>query len=236
MSEVFSEDIKYFQGTNSKSIYLKKLADRFGISDFAYMKVNAHSADENSQLLITTYSEQWEKRYAQKRYETKDPVVRNSFLGVLPFDWGDVAVSSASARNFFGEAAEFGVSPQGVSIPIRAPNGARALFSISSRESSIEWQRMKKYLISDFTYLGFLIHTAVSKFNAENDNSVKLSPREQEVLHWASKGKSCWETGKILNISERTVNFYTQNASAKLGATTKTQAVAMAIQRKLLNF
>ena len=61
-----------------------------------------------------------------------------------------------------------------------------------------------------------------------------LSPREREVLWWAAQGKSAWEIGKILHITKRTVDQHTQNATRKLGAANRTQAVATALRERLI--
>ncbi|MDQ2137893.1 helix-turn-helix domain-containing protein [Alcaligenaceae bacterium A4P071] len=62
-----------------------------------------------------------------------------------------------------------------------------------------------------------------------------LSPREAACLYWVALGKTSWETARILELSERTVNFHLGNARAKLGATTRTAAVAMALRQGSLN-
>jgi DNA-binding CsgD family transcriptional regulator len=38
-------------------------------------------------------------------------------------------------------------------------------------------------------------------------------------------GKSAWETGRILSVSENTVNFHVKNCVRKLAATNKREAV-----------
>lgn len=62
-----------------------------------------------------------------------------------------------------------------------------------------------------------------------------LSEREKEVLSWSKRGKSSWEISAILNISERTVNFHVNNVMQKLNAVSRIQAVAVAIERGLIN-
>jgi LuxR family transcriptional regulator, quorum-sensing system regulator BjaR1 len=49
------------------------------------------------------------------------------------------------------------------------------------------------------------------------------------VLAWAAQGKSAWETGEILKVAKRTVDEHAQKAMRKLGATNRTQAVAIAL-------
>ena len=65
--------------------------------------------------------------------------------------------------------------------------------------------------------------------------AVRLSPRESACLHWAAAGKTSWETGRILEISESTVNFHLRNASRKLQVRGRRAAVAAAIRRGLLH-
>lgn len=61
-----------------------------------------------------------------------------------------------------------------------------------------------------------------------------LSAREEECLLWAAQGKTSKETGLILGVTERTVNFHLYNAFHKLDVHSKNAAVARAITLKLL--
>ncbi|RBL85060.1 helix-turn-helix transcriptional regulator [Streptomyces cavourensis] len=65
--------------------------------------------------------------------------------------------------------------------------------------------------------------------------AVRLSPRESACLHWAAVGKTSWETGRILDISESTVNFHLRNACRKLQVRGRRAAVVAAIRRGLLH-
>ena len=61
-----------------------------------------------------------------------------------------------------------------------------------------------------------------------------LSERELEVLKWTANGKTSWEVSKILNITERTINFHVQNIVKKLDAVSRTHAVAIAVAKELV--
>ena len=52
-----------------------------------------------------------------------------------------------------------------------------------------------------------------------------LTPRELEALRWTMDGKTAWEVGAIMSISERTAVLHLQNAMRKLGSVNKHQAV-----------
>ncbi|MEY9590815.1 DNA-binding CsgD family transcriptional regulator [Bradyrhizobium yuanmingense] len=63
---------------------------------------------------------------------------------------------------------------------------------------------------------------------------VVLSEREKQCLQWIEQGKSSWEIGVILNVSENTVNFHVKNAMRKLETTSRTQCVVKARRLGLL--
>jgi LuxR family quorum sensing-dependent transcriptional regulator len=55
-----------------------------------------------------------------------------------------------------------------------------------------------------------------------------LSQRERECLQWVQQGKTDWEIGQILDLSEKTVNAYVERAKVKYGVSTRAQAVLLA--------
>lgn len=64
---------------------------------------------------------------------------------------------------------------------------------------------------------------------------VVLTRRERDCLEWVAGGKSSWEIGRVLGISEATVNFHLGNAATKLGVRGRVSAVAQAIRQGLIN-
>ena len=56
-----------------------------------------------------------------------------------------------------------------------------------------------------------------------------LSAREFECMKWVAAGKTDWETGQILSISPKTVNYHVENAKRKFGVSTRLQGVVAAI-------
>ncbi len=63
-----------------------------------------------------------------------------------------------------------------------------------------------------------------------------LTKREIEVLNWIKEGKSSWEISTILELSKRTVDFHADRIKEKLGATTRPQAVAVALANGYIDF
>lgn len=61
---------------------------------------------------------------------------------------------------------------------------------------------------------------------APEADTVRLTRREQDSLRLVAEGKTDWEVGMVLGISEATARFHIDNARHKLGAITRAQAVA----------
>ena len=64
--------------------------------------------------------------------------------------------------------------------------------------------------------------------------TVKLNDREIEVLTWVARGKTSAEIAQILGLTKRTVDFHTDNARAKLGAATRTEAAIKAATGRMI--
>ena len=73
-----------------------------------------------------------------------------------------------------------------------------------------------------------------SKASPKGQQLVELSEREKSCLGWTALGKSSWEIGQILSISENTVTFHIKNAMRKLGVSNRTVAVVNAIRLGLI--
>ena len=65
---------------------------------------------------------------------------------------------------------------------------------------------------------------------------VQLTQREMSVLRLVAAGKPNREIGESLNISEGTVKIHLSHLFEKLGATSRTDAVAKAAERGLIRF
>ena len=70
---------------------------------------------------------------------------------------------------------------------------------------------------------------------AQDEVSEELTPRELEVIQLLAQGLQNKEIAAQLSISERTVKFHVSSILAKLGAGNRTEAVALAAQKGLVD-
>lgn len=107
--------------------------------------------------------------------------------------------------------------------------GARGYLLKSEDEAAVV--RAVRTVHSGGTY--FPIHIAARL--AERAQGRPLSARETEILGLVYKGLSNKEIGALVQVSEFTVKGHLSNILKKLGACDRTEAVAMALQRGVLD-
>lgn len=234
-SSFFLKSLSASSGRDLSAI-LREMCDQFGWSNLTYFGSGLPGTNFGEDLLITTYHEEWVKRYNVQQYQYIDPIVAFGSQSLLPIDWFEIPKDSSEVKKFFGEATELGVGVSGLTVAVRGIHGDSSLFSVNSTEVGAAWQSHKRAILSDITYLAHLFHDVVWERSIPESPSllIRLSRREQDVLRWAAKGKTAWETAKILDLSEKTVSFYLSNATVKLNAATKTEAVTKAISSRLV--
>jgi LuxR family quorum sensing-dependent transcriptional regulator len=113
-------------------------------------------------------------------------------------------------------------------VPIHGPDGYEAAVGMLGDKIDLSAGiRAGLHLLCIYAY------ERLSDLAGKGFNRQPLSVREREVLAWAAQGKSAWEIGEILKIAKRTVDEHAQTAMRKLGATNRTQAVAIALRHRL---
>lgn len=215
---------------------LANFCSTFGFAHATYY-CRCHSViQEDREALHTTYPKEWIWHYFNHKYQLHDPVLVQGHNSILPFLWDTLDLESPDSREVFNAAQEFGVGGNGLTIPLRGPVNNTAMFSICPCGSSNDWSNFIAESLSDLVYSAHLIHCCALDLHGfiKLKDREHLSRRESEVIRWAARGKTAWETAQILGLKEKTISFYISNACVKLRVVTKTQAVARAIAEGLI--
>ncbi len=212
----------------------------YGFNHFAYLGLAIPRANLQAPFILSSYSEEWVNHYREKEYHTIDPVVTTANRSILPINWCDCEMDEVQ-RRFFAEAHEFGIGANGMTIPVRGPDGELAMVSVSAPVDETEWRKREAEFRHTLHVMAHYYHMALvenlllkAPEHPLGADAPVLTPRELECLKWAAIGKTAWETGEILRISERTVIFHLNNAKQKLGVYTKNHAVVKAMMMGLV--
>lgn len=218
---------------------LTGFTSRYGLTSMVACTIpsfNERTIDAQSQhLLVSAYPTGWRDRYLDQRYVHIDPVVRRIKRDLSPFLWSEAATfaqeeHSNEVKRMFGEAGEFRLRA-GLAVPLITLEGSAATVSLGGEAVDLPPEaRGMIAMISTFA-----IALAIDLRDRERKRMrAKLTPREVECLKWAADGKTEWEISAILNVSEHTADKHLANASRKLGAANRAQAVANAIRWGLI--
>jgi|SRR6266404_3897400 LuxR family quorum sensing-dependent transcriptional regulator len=169
---------------------------------------------------------EWFELYDRENLSSVDPVPRHCYNTLNPFEWKDAPYDreyDKPAHRVMTRARDFRFH-EGFCIPIHYDDATGAI-SIAGEHPYLDPDtRSALHLMSVFAH-GRL--RALSK--PASIGPRRLSDIEAEVLRWAARGKTAWETGQIMRISERNVRWHIEEAQRKLMTTNKTATVAVAL-------
>ena len=223
----FIEDLDKQTDTASLLNSFQNLISKYGFSGYCIGDPSNPHVYRKDRVWCVTWPEGWLKRFADQRYQLVDPLIRHMGTTSEPFRWSDVRPSAGpAALQVLDEATEFGMN-DGFALPIYGTDGAMIGVTVAAQHYELD-KRDEAALHMAAIYF----HAKFSRFRMRNPpipKVSKLTSRGRECLSWVASGKTDWEISQILNISEQTAHEYVQNAITKLNATTRAQAVAVAM-------
>jgi len=179
-----------------------------------------------------SYPAEWVKNYGENNFGLIDPVALISAKTTDPFTWKSAYNNielTKDLKTFIGSAEDFGMK-EGIACSSFATKGEN-IDTLMSLETS--GHRVDDQYLAIVAYILPHIHEAVGRIDKVTQIPKDLPSftlREKETLKWSYEGKTAWEIGVILSISERTVKFHLKNIYQKLNVTNRSQAVAKAIR------
>ncbi len=121
----------------------------------------------------------------------------------------------------------------GITLPWYGPNSHVGLISLIKFTSRTEHQWLSA--IPFLSWLATHIFEAVARVCLSYTVPREpLSQRELEVCQWAAEGKQVSDIAKILGITPRTVTFHLERIVEKLGASSKNQAISLALKQGMV--
>jgi LuxR family quorum sensing-dependent transcriptional regulator len=207
---------------------------RFGFESFIVAGLPGPKESVEAAILLKKWPAGWFEIYTGRDYVRHDPIIRRCRNAVQPFEWAEAPFdpeAEPQALEVMNRAVDFGMK-QGFCLPIHGIKGYEACISMSGPNLDLTTRtKPALHLMSMYAFERIRSHLNPIPTHALR----RLTGREREMLVWAAAGKSAADTGDILGITERTVTAHIVSACHKLEATNKTQAVARALQYRLIS-
>lgn len=193
------------------------------------------AAADRAPAVRLNYPEDWVDHYFAQGYQHHDPVIAFVPNQLAAHTWEQLCVClplRAKQKRVMAEAREAGLNC-GVSVPVHGPHGSVAILSFAASENDVD----PEICLGRLQPLSAQFHVAYSAIGEGRKLEgprIELTLRERECLSWVARGKSSWEIGQILGITEFTVAYHVKKAMRKLGSASRIVAVVKAIRLGLI--
>jgi len=167
----------------------------------------------------------------------RDPVMQHCRRHTVPIIWDQDTYTRQGLGELWEEQARFGYHT-GIAMALHLPEGRHFAFGVE-RDQPLPSDRGELLrLVADLQL--FAVHAQDAAMRllspvAPPFDRPALTARELEALRWTMEGKTAWEVGAILGITERTAVLHVNNAMHKLDCTSKHQAVLRALRLGLIS-
>ncbi len=218
---------------------MQSAAQGLGFDKVLFAVIPQPKVNTADMYLRSNYPEPWREHYDRNNLSKADPTVEYCFRSSAPFVWMPQSFKTPEQQALYEEAASFGLKV-GVTLPIRGVGGEIGMLTCARDEAP--GPAFLKDLGQNLGGLSLLRDIAFDSLQqyvhasaAPTEQPPALTKRELDCLQWMYVGKTAWEIGRILHISEAGVNFHIANLRNKFGVSRRNDVVIKAIRFGLLS-
>ncbi|GLY61463.1 LuxR family transcriptional regulator [Pectobacterium carotovorum subsp. carotovorum] len=215
--------------------------DHYNGIKFSFMVLNKKNPSE--MIIISSYPDEWVDLYKENKYQHIDPVVLASFNKISPFSWEKSLVINTRLQlaKIFDLSKKYNII-DGYTFVLHDHGDNLAMLSIivdssypDDVEKFIEEKKdtFQMLLIDAYEKIISLCREMIESKKQLNNKEI-FSQRENEILYWASMGKTYLEVAIILGIKTSTVKFHIGNVVKKLGVLNAKHAIRLGVELQLI--
>jgi DNA-binding CsgD family transcriptional regulator len=212
-----------FKGLGEGADLLLQAFEPFAISGFAAWIALDHDRVDPLTNVISSWPGDWLRSYIDEKRYFHDPVVQRATEKPGHFFWHDLhGPTSPEAIQLMCDAAACGLV-DGFTLSWRSSGPVSTILSLSG--GPLKWSSLDVAVAAAMADT-FLLRTVFVRDRIEGIRSNLLSPQERRILCLAAEGLTDHEIAQQLGLRRGTVVTHWRRARLKLGASTRTQAVA----------
>jgi len=166
-----------------------------------------------------------------------DPVMQHCRKQSVPIIWDQETYTGRGLGDLWEQQAQFGYNT-GIAMALHLPEGRHFVLGVDRDQPLPSDAGELQRVVADLQLFAVHAQEAAARLllpEPLQPEKPALTPRELEALHWTMEGKTAWEVGTILGISERTAVLHVNNAMHKLGCVSKHAAVLKALRLGLIH-
>jgi DNA-binding CsgD family transcriptional regulator len=209
---------------------------RLGFDTVSAMVVIDHLLGEPEFITVDNTPAAYRETFQSAGESGRDPVMQHCRRYSMPIIWDQGTYSRTGQGEKWEEQARFGYR-HGIAMALHLPEGRHFMLGVDrDKPLPIDATEVTR-MVADLQLFAVCAQDTalriLTPFVAA-PGTPSLTPRELEALRWTMDGKTAWEVGNLLGISERTAALHVNNATHKLGCVNKHQAVLKALRLGLL--
>jgi DNA-binding CsgD family transcriptional regulator len=213
-----------------------RFAKRLGFETVSATTVIDHFLGESEFITVDNTPQNYLDVFEDTGRARQDPVMQHCKHQSVPIIWNQETYVNVGLADQWDVQARYGYRT-GIAMALHMPEG-RHFFLGVDRDQSLPSNRGElTRMVADLQLFAVHAQEAASRIMTpamRDSDAPSLTPREVESLRWTMDGKTAWEVGNILGISERTAVLHVNNAMHKLGCVNKHQAVLKALRLGLI--
>jgi DNA-binding CsgD family transcriptional regulator len=209
---------------------------RLGFDNFSAMVVIDHMLGEAEFITVDNTPRAYRESFQNPQNGRRDPVMQHCKRQSVPIIWDQATYVSRGLGEKWEEQARFGIS-NGIALALHMPEGRHFFLGVERDQPVPADPAELTRVVADLQLFAVHAQDAALRIlvpGPADPSLPSLTPRELEALRWTMEGKTAWEVGDVLGISERTAVLHVSNATHKLGCVNKHQAVLKALRLGLL--
>jgi DNA-binding CsgD family transcriptional regulator len=209
---------------------------RLGFETVSAMTVVDHFRAEPEFVTIDNTPPAYSQWFEDHEMGRHDPVMQHCKRASVPIIWNQQTYTAAGRGDRWESQARFGYHT-GIALALHLPEGRHFFIGVDRDQPLPASKEEVTRMVADLQL--FAVHAQDAALRVlvpapAQPDLPALTPRELESLRWTMEGKTAWELGGILGISERTAVLHVNNATHKLGCINKHQAVLKALRLGLI--
>jgi len=199
-----------------------------------------HHADQNRPppqfMFLQNYPKRWVETYAHRGLYRHDPARRLASVRPASFIWADLESLmplSGTERRTLEQGRHAGLAG-GFTIPLHTAGERPASCSFAIETG----QSLPSEILAAAEYVAHVAFGALFDLLHPRRalEAPRLTRRQEECVDLLARGKTDWEIGAILGLTEGTVSQYLKAARHRFGVTRRTQLAMAAASFGLVGF
>jgi LuxR family quorum-sensing system transcriptional regulator CciR len=213
---------------------LDEATKRLGFERFAMGHHVDLAGPQGDAVRLTTYDPGWVETVVENRFFLDDPIHLASSKTAVGFLWSEVGKLidlTDRQKSILDAARSFGLT-DGFTVPVHVPGEYQGTCSFGARslENLAPDALPQAQLIGAFAFeAARRITRSRRRQKAEIDSIPALTERQRNCITLVAMGKSDWEIGRILGISQATAHEHVESARKRYGVAKRTQLVIRAL-------